>query len=102
VQAGVGLGDPGQFFPLSIGEVVGVLPECVAGVLEPAGVAGGHADAVSVACGLPGSSGVIPGLTAHLVEGLGGPLDHVERVGALRRVRAALGHDLGDPVGLIG
>jgi hypothetical protein len=26
----------------------------------------------------------------------------VERVGALHRVRAALGHDLGDPVGLIG
>jgi hypothetical protein len=41
-------------------------------------------------------------LAAHFVEGVGGPLDHVERVGALHRGRAALGDDLGDPVGLVG
>jgi hypothetical protein len=41
-------------------------------------------------------------LATDLVEGLGGPLDYVERVGALHRCRATLSDDLGDPVGLIG
>ena len=101
MQPGVGLGDPGQLLPLPIGQVLGVLPQRVASVFESAGIAGGDADAVSVALGLPGSAGVVPGLTTDLVESVGGPLDDVERVGALDRVRAPFGDDLGDPVGLI-
>ena len=41
-------------------------------------------------------------MTADLVKRLGGPLDEVERVHALHRVRAVFGDDLGGPVGLIG
>ena len=102
VQSRVGFGDPRQLLPLPVGEVVGVLPQRVAGALEPAGIAGGDADAVSVALGLPGATRLVPGLATHLVEGVGGPLDHMERVGALHRLWAALGDDLGDPVGLVG
>jgi hypothetical protein len=102
VQSWVGLGDPGQLVPLLVGEVVGVFPQRVAGALEPAGITGGDAVAVALATSLPGAAGVVPGLPADLVEGFGGPLDHMERVGALHRGRAAFGDDLGDPVGLIG
>jgi hypothetical protein len=49
VQPGVGLGDPGQLVPLAFGEVVGVLPQRVAGGLESAGIAGGDAVAVALA-----------------------------------------------------
>ena len=38
VQAGVGLGDPGQLGGLAFGEVLGVLPQRVPGALELAGV----------------------------------------------------------------
>ena len=75
MQAGVGLGDPGQLVRLLVGEVVGVLPECIAGVLEPARVAGGQARAVSVTGSLPRSSGLVPGIASYFVEGFGGPLD---------------------------
>jgi hypothetical protein len=71
-------------------------------VLQQSCITGGDADAASVAAGLPGAAGLVPGFPADLVEGLGGPLDHVERIGALHRGRAAFGHHLGDPVGLIG
>ena len=102
VQSWVGLGDPGQLVALPVGEVVGVLPQRVAGAFQSAGVTGGHPHAASTADGLACSASVVPGLAAHFVEGFGGPLDHMERVGALHRGRAAFGDDLGDPVGLIG
>jgi hypothetical protein len=34
IQAGIGFGDPGQLGGLTVGEVVGVLPQRVAGALE--------------------------------------------------------------------
>jgi len=43
VQSRVGFGDPGQLVPLSVGEVVGVVPQRVAGAFQPAGIAGGDA-----------------------------------------------------------
>lgn len=48
VEAGVGLGDPVQFVALPLGEVVGVLPQRVAGVLESLGIAGGVAAPATV------------------------------------------------------
>lgn len=48
------------------------------------------------------AAGVVPGLPADLVKSLGCPLDDVEGVCALHCLRAALGDDLGDPVGLVG
>ena len=82
VQAGMGLGDPGELGLLPLGEVLGVLPQRVAGLLQrldpavarPARVAGRAA-------------GGVPGLPADLVEGVGGPLHDMERV----RDRTALG-----------
>src|SRR5256885_17257071 len=45
VQPGVGFGDPGQLVALPVGEVLGVLPQRVAGVLVGAGDPGGVAPA---------------------------------------------------------
>ena len=49
VEAGVGRGDPGELVALVVGEVLGVLPKRVAGVLETARVAGGVAAAAALA-----------------------------------------------------
>ena len=73
MQTRVGFGDPGQLVPLPVGEVVGVLPQRVAGVLVAAGITGGQAHAISVALGLPGAAGVVPCLASYFVEGFGGP-----------------------------
>lgn len=51
-------------------------------------------------CACP--AGGVPGLAAHVVERVGGPLGHVERVHAAHRVVAAGGHDITDPVGRVG
>ena len=102
VQPRVCLGDPGQLLALTIGEFVGVLPQGVAGSLEPPGVAGGHPQRVSVTLGLAGGAGVVPGLAADIIKGFDGPLDDVKRVSALNRARTALRDDFGDPRGLIG
>ena len=48
---------------------------------------------------LPDSAaGFVPGLSANLVEGVGGPPDHVEGIGAADRVEALLGDHSADPV----
>ena len=80
MQPRVGFRDPRELLALAVGEVVGVLPECVAGVLEPAGVTRGDPLAVAVAGGLSLAAGVVPCLAADLVERFGGPLNDVERV----------------------
>ena len=102
VETRVGLGDPVELVALAVGEVLGVLPQRVAGVLERSRVTGRVATAAAFADPWAVAARVVPGLAADLVERLGGPLDDVERVGALHRVRAAFGDDLRDPFGLIG
>jgi hypothetical protein len=102
VQSRIGFGDPGELVALAVGEILRVLSEGVAGVLERTGVAGGVASAAAFAAPGPVPSGVVPRLAAYLVQCFGGPLDDVERVSALHRVRAAFGDDLRDPLGLIG
>ena len=72
------------------GEVLGVLPQRVAAALQLCGVAG-HARA-------PGS---VPDLATDLVEGVGGPLDHVEAVDAERGVLGPLCDDVTDPLGAV-
>jgi len=54
-----------------------------------------------VACELrlTGAAGLVPDLAPDLVERLRGQLDHVERIDAADRVRAALGDRAGDPSG---
>lgn len=47
--------------------------------------------------GVAGGSELVPLEAADLVEGLGGPADHMERVQADDRVGGPFGDDLGDP-----
>jgi len=80
VQPGVGLGDPVQLVSLVVGEVLGVLPQRVAGTADGAGSfmtgAGRGVGCWSsrstrwFAAGL--GAGVVPGRSADLVECLGG------------------------------
>ena len=110
VQSGIGLGDPGQLVVLAFGEVLGVLPQGVAGTLEPAGSFPGRPG-----CGVPGrpapppagfgagqGTGVVPGPAPFGVQGFGGPGHHMERISAQHRSRAAFSDDRGDPLGGIG
>lgn len=98
VQARIGLGDPGRLLVLAVGEVLRVLPQRVAGVLECPGVPGRPACPTAV----DGTAGFVPSLAANLVEGVGGAGDDVESVGASHSVGASFGHHLGDPVSGIG
>src|ERR1019366_1460708 len=78
---GVGFLDPGELGCLAAGEVPGVFPQRVAGVLEVPGVTGGDADrpaAMPDRRDGPGVAGGAPDLAAGLVEGAGGPGDDVE------------------------
>jgi hypothetical protein len=78
----VGFLDPGELGLLPAGEVLGVLPQRVAGVLEVPGVARGQADGpaeVAERGGGPGVAGRAPDLAADLIQGAGGPGDDVER-----------------------
>jgi len=94
VQSRVGSGDPGEFGLLSAGEVLGVLPQRIASVLERLRVPGGPARTA-----LPdGSAGFVPGLSPDLVKGVGGPPDHVEGISAADRVDALLGDHGADSV----
>ncbi len=107
VEAGVGLGDPGQLVGLSFGEVLGVLPQCLAGPFQGSGVAGGQAAGLAVGAAgavaaTGGAAGAVPGLPTDHVEGVGRPADHVERVGAAHRVRASLGDHVADPLRAVG
>jgi hypothetical protein len=107
----VRLDDPGQLHLLFLGEVFGVLPECVTAVLD-ASSPGAIRPGGSV-CGRPatGAAGVVlsggfPGLvprgSPHFVERVAGPFHDVERVGAANGVGAFLGHNTGDPSRAIG
>ena len=64
VQARVGLG---ELVALAVGEVLGVLPEGVAGALERSGVTGGVAPTAAFGDGRSVPAGVVPGFTADLV-----------------------------------
>jgi hypothetical protein len=109
-EAGIGLGDPGQLLPLALGEVLGVLPEDVTGpgqrprpLVARAGRGVRRGPAHPPARLGPGQCpGLVPGLAAHLVEGVGGPGHDVERVGAADGAGAAAGDDPCDPVGRVG
>src|SRR5580700_1632001 len=84
-EVGVGFLDPGELGFLAAGEVLGVFPQRVAGVLEVPGAAGGQADgpaAVPDRVDGPGLAGGAPDLAADLIQGAGGPGDDVERVSA--------------------
>ena len=48
---------------------------------------------------IAGAPGLVPDCSADLVEGVGRPLDHVERISALDRLRAALVEHVDDPGG---
>ena len=111
VQPGVCPGDPVEFDALFLGEVLRIFPQHVAHALQPAGTRTGRPGRgvgrrparSTFRLGLPGqSAGVVPGLTAHLVQGVGGPPHHVERISTAHRVRAVLGHDLRDELGPVG
>ena len=86
-QPWFGLRDPVQFDPLIGVQIRGVLPQRVTGMLQRFGVSVGAAGA---ALG-DRAAGSVPCFAADLVQGLGGPGDDVERVGAAHRVRAAFG-----------
>jgi hypothetical protein len=101
----VGFLDPGELGFLPAGEVLRVLPQRVAGVLEVPGVAGGQADgpaAVPDRGGGPGLAGCAPDFAADFVQGAGGPGDDVERVGAQDCLRRGGGDGPGDPVRAVG
>src|SRR3954452_10999649 len=108
VQHRVGLGDPGELGLLPGGEVLGVLPQRKAGVLERLRGAGGVLTDASTRPSDPvraaawSAAGGVPGLAADVVEGLGGPLDDVEGVGAADRVRTPVGDHGADPVRAVG
>jgi hypothetical protein len=94
VQPRVGPGYPGQLGLLAGGEVLGVLPQREPGVLERLGVPAGPARPALVR----GAAGLVPGLPADLVKSVGGPADHVERIGAAHRVGTAVDDGVADPV----
>src|SRR5439155_4804549 len=97
-ESRVGLGDPVELVALSVREVLGVLPEGVAGPLEGPSLAGRSARSPAV----HRAAGLVPGLAANLVKGLGGPGNDMEGVRASQRVGATLGDHGGDPLGCIG
>lgn len=91
VQPAVGRGDVGQLGGLAHGQVLRILPKGVAGALQLGGVGL-----------LAGAAGVVPHLPADLVQRVGRPLHHVERVHAAHRLGCPLGHDIADPVRRVG
>ena len=94
----VGLGDPVELVALPVGEVVGVLPEGVAGPLGARAVPVERALRGAGAGLLPAGGGV-PGPAPFDVEGVDAPGDDVERIGAAQRVGGPAGDDPGDPIG---
>jgi hypothetical protein len=68
----VGLGDPGELGLLAGGEILGVLPQRVPGVLQLTGAALRELDSAAALCawaGLTGGAGLPPGFAADLVDG---------------------------------
>src|SRR5680860_1464064 len=93
-----------------VGEVLGVLPQRVAGSLQPLRElasgswrrVGWRTPAAAFGLVLGEFAGVVPRLAADLVERVGCPFDDVERICDADRVRAPGGHDGVDEVGSIG
>src|SRR5260370_24265564 len=83
--------DPGQLADLPVAQVLGVLPKCPTGALEPAGVEG---------IAIP--AGVVPDLASDLIQGLGGPGHDVQGVEADDSLWTVEADDLGDPGGTVG
>lgn len=88
-EGGVGLDDPGELGALTLGQVLRVLPEGVARVLERDGasavgtrgrVSDGPASAAPAFVAPGGRAYVVPGTSSHLVQGVGGPAALRERV----------------------
>ena len=90
VQPLVELLDAGELELLALGEVLGVLPEREPGAFE-----------LARELRLALAAGLVPHLATDLVQRVGGGLDDVKWVQADDRVRAALGHGAGDPVGVV-
>jgi hypothetical protein len=102
VQAGIGLGDPGELVVLAVGQVLGVLPQGVAGLFQGGGVTGVSDATSGRRGGRTAPAGVVPCVASHHVERVGRPFDDVERVSTADGVRAVGRHDPGDPVGPVG
>ena len=105
-EVGVGSHDPVELDHLLAGQGVGVAQQRVSAALDAGGVGGvgpGGCVAAWPAAGAPGIVGLGlladrgPCLAAHRVEGVGGPFDDVERVGAEDRIRAFPPDGIGDP-----
>jgi hypothetical protein len=96
VQSGIGPGDPRQHRHLVLGEVPGVLPQRIPSALQGLGAfmsgprrcAGGWPPDPASGFAPRQLAGVVTGLPADLIEGVGGPRDDVERVRAAHRRRA--------------
>src|SRR5665213_1334480 len=106
----VGLHDPSEFDRLTFGQVLRVLPECVARVLERDGASAvgarrcatdGMTSSAFGLVALGSFASVVPRTSTHLVEGIGGPAHHVERISAAHRVGTTLRHHEADPFGPI-
>ena len=82
----VDLGDDGQAEALVGAEVLGVLPKGIASPLELA--------RQGLVAGPPS---LVPHLPADLVQGIGDPGDHVERVHAQDRLGSPVGNSASDP-----
>lgn len=102
IQLRAARSDPLQLGALVAGEVLGVLPQRLAGVLHFAGGAGGgikrHGGSTTAAGAVTGAARFVPHLAAHDIQTAGGPRHNVKRVGAQHRGGRALGHDGADPV----
>ena len=86
-------GQPVQLGLLGVGQIGRVAPQRPAGFLQRLGLLRG----------LPfAAAGGVPRVATDLVEGLGGPGDHMKRVRAAHRVRTAFGDHRGDPVRAVG
>jgi hypothetical protein len=97
VKAGVGLGDPLEPGSLMFGEVLGVLPQGVAGPFDRGRIAVGRVPPTGGCIGAVPTARFVPCGAAHDVEGLGCPRHHVKGVRALHRLGTGTSDDMGDP-----
>lgn len=82
------------------GEILGVLPERISGVFSVPGVTASPVDldGQTTFTHVPFvAAGLVPHLSTHFVQGVGGPLDHVKGIGTAQRLGARSGYDVADP-----
>ena len=105
-QARVGLHDPGEFCLLLLGQVLRVLPEGIAAVLDASSSStiwagrsiGSGSAAIAAGIVVPGGCpGLVPRGPADVVEGFGGPFHDVERISAPNGVGRSFRDNTGDP-----